>query len=174
MFIIVTIKSHRSGHPHQSQNHYGDLHSQELINNFHWSHAPIIYHYGWVIWWLMRRIICWWALRADFHLNFRSGKLARKWLQFLLENMTNCLETFCNLFHNLWNSKQLLPKALYSALHLLCTHSTHTGRTIEKLPMEFWGLYWGPDFWSKLSKNGWKVFQSTGCPRKNTLIKFFD
>ena len=103
------------------------------MNNFHWSHAPIIYHYGWVIWWVMRRIICWWALRADFHFNFRSGKLARKWLQFLLENMTNCLETFCNLFHNLWNSKQLLPKALYSALHLLCTHSTRGGNQMKKI-----------------------------------------
>ena len=147
--IIVTIKSHRSGHHRQSQNLYGDLHSQKLMNNFHWSYPLIIYHYGWVTSWLMRRIICWWALRADFHFNFRSGKLARKWLQFLLENMTNCLETFCNLFHNLWNSKQLLPRALYSALHLLCTHSTivHTGGcAIEKLPMEFWGLCWGQIF----------------------------
>ena len=38
--IIVTIKSHRSGHHHQSHNHYGDLHSQELMNNFHWGHSP--------------------------------------------------------------------------------------------------------------------------------------
>ena len=116
---IVTIKSHRSGYHHRGHNHYGDLHSQKLMNNFHWSYPLIIYHYGWVTSWLMRRIICWWALRADFHFNFRSGKLARKWLQFLLENMTNCLETFCNLFHNLWNSKQLLPKALY----IQCTSS---------------------------------------------------
>ena len=147
--IIVTIKSHRSGHHRQSQNLYGDLHSQKLMNNFHWSYPLIIYHYGWVIWWLMRRIICWWALRADFHLNFRSGKLARKWLQFLLENMTNCLETFCNLFHNLWNSKQLLPRALYSALHLLCTHSTYRAYH-RKAANGILRAMLGPDFWSEI------------------------
>ena len=38
--MIVTIKSHRSGYHHQSHNHYGDLHSQELMNNFHWGHTP--------------------------------------------------------------------------------------------------------------------------------------
>ena len=60
---------------------------------------------------------------------------------------------FCNLFHNLWNSKQLLPRALYSALHLLCTHSTYKAYH-RKAANGILRAMLGPDFWSEISENG--------------------